>query len=277
MKTCAVRGIVWHNKGVRMLGLILLAVATAGQAAPEPKKDLKPFTFKYPAQDLKLWLPEPYELDFHVTHRFIRKPTIAIPDLVTLRLDLRDKKAPLEPVPPTEADLMRVNTQLASLKFTSGVETWRGRQVAVARYEGFIGGNIGVFGRMIWLPLQPGTVVIDLWAEPSWVPTMNQDWDLILANIEGPIAEITLRERAPGRWLAAKIVAFLGYLLALAGVIMILARMNESLGGVVVLVGFLFPLIPLGYALFHLYDCRRGLLIVLSGVAVFGGSLLMEL
>jgi len=241
------------------------------------KKGLKPFTFKYPAQDLKLWLPEPYEVELRVLQRYSRKPTIAIPDVVTLRLELRDKKAPLEPVPPTQADLMQVNTHLTTLKFTSGVETWRGRQVAVARYEGFLDGTIGVFGRMIWLPLQPGTVVLDLWAEPSWVPTMNQDWDLILANIEGPIAEITLRERSPGRWLTAKIVAVLGCLLALAGVIMILARMNEALGGAVVLAGLVFPAIPLGYALFHLHDCRRGLLLFLSGAAVFGGSLLLEL
>lgn len=256
---------------MRLLGALLLALST------ETPQDLKPANLRKEAPvGFKLLLPEAYEPHPLISRRFERKPSIANPDIVTLRLEFRETKLPLTPVAPVEADLMRIDPALTNLKFKGSVETWRGRPVPSASFEGFIQGKTGVFGRMVWLPLEPGTVVLELYCEPSWVSAMRQDWDAILANLQGPIAELTLRERAPGRWLAAKILTGVAVLFWLAGLIMILARMTDAIGGGMVYVGLLLPVVPLGYALLHFHECRRGLLAVLVGILPFAVSLLLE-
>lgn len=256
---------------MRLLGVLVLVLST------DAVQGLKPADLRKEAPaGFKLPLPEAYEPHPLIARRFDRKPSIASPDIVTLRLDFRKTKLPLTPTAPAEADLMTADPTLTNLKFKGSVATWRGRPVPSATFEGFVGGRTGVFGRMIWLPLEPGTVVLELYSEPSWVSVMNQDWDAILANLEGPIAAFTLRERAPGRWLAAKVLTGLAVLFWLAGLIMILARMTDAIGGVVVYLGLLIPVIPLGYALLHFHECRRGLFAVLVGFLPFAVALLLE-
>jgi hypothetical protein len=257
-------------------GILLAVAALLGQASSPYPNGLKPVALSASGQKLRLWLPGAYEEDKLVSHKFARVPTTATPDVVTLRVGAATTKRPEPPPLPVEADLLMAEPTLGNLKFTGAVETWRGRPISTVRYEGFLQGRIGVYGRMAWLPLEPGTVMIHLYAEPSWAGTMNQDWEVILANIEGPMSELTLRERAPNRWLAAKIVAGIGILVALVGIIMILARMNEAVGGAVVYLGLLLPIVPIGYGVLHLQECKRGLLVFLGGAAVFGLSLFLE-
>ena len=223
-----------------------------------------------------MWLPAAYEPDSRISRKYVRKPTVTSPEVVTLRMTLEPVKLSEPPSVPLEPDLMKVDPSLVNLKFTATIGSWRGKPVASARYEGYVQGEFGVYGRMAWLPLEPGTVVINLYAEPTWSATMNQDWDVILANIEGPISEFTLRERAPNRWLAGKILSTLGCLVALAGLVFILARMNEAIGGAVVYAGLLLPVIPIGYAFLNLHNCWRGLLIFLVGGGLIGTAILVE-
>ncbi|HLY07861.1 MAG TPA: hypothetical protein VKW04_01025 [Planctomycetota bacterium] len=261
---------------MRLPFLLAVSAALLGQSASGSRNGLQSYDFPAPTRDLKIWLPDAYEADKFISRKFTRKPSVSSPDVVTLRLDFQPRKQPEPPPVPLEPDLMKVDPLLVDLKFTGAVARWRGRPVATARYEGFVQGKVGVYGRMAWLPLEPGTVVVNLYAEPAWASTMNQDWDVILANIEGQLSELTLRERAPNRWLAAKIVSVLGCLVALAGLIMILARMSEAMGGAVVSLGLVLPVIPIGYGFLHLQKCWRGLLVFFSGAGVFGVSLLME-
>jgi len=261
---------------MRIAVLVALAGALLGQAPAPPRAGLKSYQFSHPAKDLRLWLPTAYAPDSKVSRKYARKPTVTSPEVVTLRIDIKPEPLPDPPTVPLEPDLMKVDPSLVNLKFTGTVGTWRGKPVAAARYEGYVQGELGVYGRMAWLPLEPGTVVINLYSEPVWSTTMDQDWDLILANIEGPIFEHPLRERAPNRWLAGKILTTLGCLVALAGIILILARMSESIGGAVVYVGLLIPAIPIGYAFFHLHQCWRGLLVFLVGVGLTGTAILVE-
>ncbi len=253
--------------------ILLLALLVATQGSPS---DLTVQTFKDQGQDLKLWLPRSYEKDSKISLKFNRKANAETSDVVMLRMALLDQKLPLVPVAPTEADLLKVDPSLTYVKFKGSVGTWKGRPVPTGRYEGFLPGNIGVYGRVVWLPLQPGTVVLDLYAEPAWVGGMERDWDLILGNISGSIAELSLREKAPKRWLTAKILAVLGCLISLTGIVMLIARMNDSFSGPVVYLGLFMPVVPLGYGLLHLHSCWRGLAVVLSGVGVLGLSLLLE-
>jgi len=188
-------------------------------------------------------------------------------------VDTSGVKRPEPPPLPTQADLMKVDPSLTYIKLKPDVSTWRGRPVSVARYEGFVEGNVGVYGRMAWLPLEPGTVVLDLYAEPTWESAMNRDWEQILAAIEGPETALTLRERAPSRWLASMILGGLAILVGLVGIMMILARMNEAIGAGIVMLGLVLPVVPLGYALVRLQECWRGLLVFLGGAALFGASL----
>jgi len=256
--------------------VLTLAGILLGQSATPPRTGLRSFEFPYPAKDLRLWLPTAYEPDPRISLKYARKPTVTSPEVVTLRMIVQPVKLPEPPAVPLEPDLMMVDASLVNLKFTASVGSWRGKPVASARYEGFLQGEVGVFGRMVWLPLEPGTVVINVYAEPPWAATMNQDWDVILANIEGPISELSLRERAPNRWLAGKILSTLGCLVALAGLVIILARMNEVIGGAVVYVGLLMPVIPVGYAFLHLHNCWRGLLLFLLGGGMIGTAILVE-
>lgn len=261
---------------MRISIFLALTSALLGQSAAPPRTGLRSFEFPHPAKSLRLWLPAAYEPDPKVSLKFERKPTVTSPDVVTLRMAFQPVKLADNPMVPLEPDLMKVDPSLVNLKFTATVGSWRGKPVASARYEGFVQGQLGVYGRMAWLPLEPGTVVINLYAEPNWSATMNQDWDVILANIEGSISELTLRERAPNRWLAGKVLWTLGGLITLAGLVLILARMNEAIGGAVVYVGLLLPVIPVGYAFLHLHDCWRGLLIFLVGGGMIGTAILVE-
>lgn len=256
--------------------LLLAAAALLGQADPG-HRGLKSFTFPAPAQELKLWLPEGYQADLTVSRRYARIPTIPNPEVVTLRLAYSTTKRPEPPPVPVDADLMLAEPGLGpgSFKFTGSVEPWRGRPISVVRYEGFLQGKIGVYGRMAWLPLEPGTVMVHLYSEPTWAATMNQDWEILLGNIEAPMSALTLRERAPGRWLASTILGGLGSLVALVGIVMILARMNEAIGGSIVYLGLLLPPVPVGYAVLHLPECRRGLGVFLAGAALVGGALVL--
>lgn len=253
--------------------MMLAAAALLAQAAPPPRSGLQPHSM---SKELRLWLPEAYVEDPLVSHRFERKPTATAADFVVLSLTTVSAKQPEPPPLPVEADLLKADPTLKNLKFTPAVIEWRGRPVATARYEGFEKGNLGVYGRMAWLPLEPGTVVLNIYAEPVWAPTMDQDWDLVLSTLEGPMSALTLRERAPGRWLAAKIVAVLGGLIALAGIIMILAKMNGEVEGPIVHLGLVLPLVPLGYALWRFTECWLPLLVFCAGAGIFGVSLLIE-
>jgi hypothetical protein len=255
---------------------LTLATTLLGQSAATPRSLLRRFEFGHPAQTLKLWLPPAYEPDAKLARKYSRKPTVSSPEVVTVRIDYQTTKQPEAPQVPLEPDLLKIDPTLVNLKFTATVGSWRGKPVASARYQGFVGGEIGVYGRMVWLPLEPGTVIVNIYAEPMWEATMNQDWDVMLANIEGSITEFSLRERAPGRWLASKILVTLGCLLALAGLVILLYRMNEAIGGAVVYVGLLLPVIPVGYAFLHLHNCWRGLLVFLVGAALFCLSIGLE-
>jgi hypothetical protein len=264
------------NRRMRVAALLTLATALLGQSAATPRNLLKRFEFGYPAQNLKLWLPPAYEADAKVARRYTRQPSLSSPEVVTVRLEYQSLKQPEVPRVPLESDLMKVDPTMVNLRFTGTVGSWRGRPVASARYEGFIRGEIGVYGRMVWLPLEPGTVIVNLFSEPVWNATMNQDWDVILANIDGPVSEYSLRERAPGRWLAAKILFALGCLVAFLGLVIILSRMNEAIGGAVVYIGLLIPVIQVGYAFLHLHKCWRGLLVLFVGGGLVGVAILLE-
>ncbi|HVR86681.1 MAG TPA: hypothetical protein VMU54_20320 [Planctomycetota bacterium] len=261
---------------MRVAALLTLIMGLLGQSAAAPRDLLKRFAFEYPAQNLKLWLPPAYEPDARLARKYARKPTVSDPELVTLRVEYQSQKPPINPVVPLEADLLKVDPTLVNLRFTATVGIWRGKPVASARYQGFVQGEIGVYGRMVWLPLEPGTVVLNLFAEPTWESTMNQDWNIILANIEGPISEYSLRERAPRRWLAAKVLATLGCLVAFAGLVAILVRMSVAIGGAAVTVGVFIPVVPVGYAFLHLNECWRGLLAFFVGGGLLGVSVLLE-
>jgi hypothetical protein len=254
---------------------ILLAIAVS--AAFAPQSDVTPQTLKPPLDEVKLSLPTGYRADKLISRKYARVATDTNPDVVALRIEYASATMPLKPAAPSETDLMKMEPTLSNIKLEAGLGAWRGRQVPMARYEGFMRGNIGVYGRMVWLPLKPGTLVLNLYSEPPWAETMNRDWDVILANVDGPIVEPTLRERAPGRWLAGKITASTGLLVFFVGIIMILARMNEAIGELVVYLGLFLPVVPLGYALLHLQECWRGLLVCVSGLGIFGVSLLLEL
>lgn len=249
---------------------IALLVALQSGDALQPQK------LNAPLDEVKLKLPAVYNRSETVSLKWVRLPTRTSPDVVTLKMEYYPVKMPPAVKAPVDADLMKVDTTLNNFKLTASVATWRGRQVPMARYEGFVQGNLGVYGRMVWLPLGPGTVVLHLYAEPVWGQTMERDWDLLLANIDGPIVEMTLRERAPGRWMAAKITAAAGVLVFLVGIIMILARMNEAIGGAIVYLGLLIPVIPMGWALFHHREGGRGLLVSVAGLGIFGISLFLE-
>jgi hypothetical protein len=260
--------ILAESMGLRLLLVLLAAAALQTGVTQQP---LRP-----PLDEVKLFLPNGYEADRLISHKYSRIATTTNPDVVVLRMEYYPVKMPLAAVPPTEGDLMKMESALNNIKLTAGLGTWRGRQVPMARYEGFIQGNIGVYGRMVWLPLEPGTIVLHLYSEPPWAAMMNHDWDVILANIDGKIAEPTLRERAPGRWLASLTLTWAGGIVFFVGIIMIIARMNESVGGAVVYLGLFLPVVPLGYAFLHLVECWRALLVCASGLALFGVSFILE-
>jgi hypothetical protein len=104
---------------------------------------------------------------------------------------------------------------------------------------------------------------------------MNRDCDAVLDALSGPIVELTLREKAPNRWLATQLLRGLGILVGLAGVIMLIARMNEEMGSSLTYLGLFIPIVPVGYGVMHLDQCWRGLALVLSGLGLFGLSLLV--
>jgi hypothetical protein len=259
--------ILEEHMGLRLPLILLAAAALQSGVTQQP---LRP-----PLDQLKFFLPDGYIADKLVSRKYVRAATTTSPDVVVLRMEYYPVKMPLTAVPPTQADVMKMESALSNIKLTASLETWRGRQVPTARYEGFMQGNIGVYGRMVWLPLEPGTIVLHLYSEPPWAATMNHDWDVILANLDGKIAEPTLRERAPGRWLASLILAWSGGLVFLVGIILIIARMNEAIGGSVVYLGLLFPIVPLGYAVLHFVECWRPLLVCASGLALFGVSFIL--
>ncbi len=261
-----------------MLLRVFLGLLAAG-ALQAPQAGLAPQPLGSPLDELKFFLPTGYEADKFLSRKYSRVPTATRPDVVVLRMEYYPIKMPLVPVAPTDVDLMKMDSTLSNIKLTGGVGTWRGRPVPMARYEGFVQGPqgpLGVYGRMVWLPLHPGTIVLHLYSEPPWAETMNRDWDLILANIDGRIVEPTLRERAPGRWLASLILIWTGGLVFVVGIIMVIARMNEAVGGQVVYLGLLFPAVPLVYGLLHLRECWRALLVSAFGMALFGVSILLE-
>jgi hypothetical protein len=227
--------------------------------------------------ELRLWLPDDYEVDKRVAHRFVRRPEPGVPNSVEVRLDLRNEKQAEPPAAPQLADLMKADPTLTEVKFTTAAEPWRGRPIAVARYEAFVQKKGWVFGRMAWLPMEPGTVVLNLNAVAALNTMMTQDWDSILATIEGPMTTLTFRERAPGRWKAMMIVGSAGILLMGIGVVMILARMTEALGGGVVSLGLLVPVVPVGYGILHFQECWRGLLVIAVGAGTLGVALSMRL
>lgn len=255
------------------IAAFVAAAAFLGQAASESRAGLRSYTFVPPAQNLKLWLPSAYEADLRAPRKYSRVRTPASPEVVTLRLDYLGVKRPEPPPLPTEADLMKVDPSLTYIKLKPEVTTWRGRPVSMARYEGFVEGNVGVYGRMAWLPLEPGTVLLDLYAEPTWEAAMSRDWEQILAAIEGPETALTLRERDPSRWMISMILGGLGILVGLVGIVMILARMNEAIGAGIVMLGLILPVVPLGYAIVRLPECWKGLVVFLGGAAIFGASL----
>jgi hypothetical protein len=257
--------------------LLILLLGASRNAAPQaPPPDLARQAVPAPGENLTLWLPKLYEADPKISLKFDRKPTAVTNEAVSLRLALLKQKLPRVPSPPAEVDLLKIDPSLTYVKFTGSVTTWKGRTVPTGRYEGFVQGKIGVYGRVIWLPLEPGTVVLDLYAEPPWVDTLNRDWDAILGNISGPVMELTVRETAPNRWLAAKILAGFGGLVAFVGLLMIAVRMNEAIGGSVTFLALLVPIVPLGYAVLNLGTCKRGLGVALGGLGLFGLSLLLE-
>ena len=61
------------------------------------------------------------------------------------------------------------------------------------------------------------------------------------------------------------------------GVILLVARMNDAIGGSITYLGLLLPIVPVGYALFHLHECWRRLCFVLAGTSLIGLSILLEL
>jgi hypothetical protein len=252
--------------------LLLLTILLTTQESPS---DLLLQTFKGPGENLKLVLPRSYEKDSKISLMFTRNANHETNDVVSLRMAFLNQKLPLVPVAPTEADLLKVDPSLTYVKFTGSVGTWQGRPVPMGRYEGFVQGKIGVYGRVVWLPLEPGIVVLDLYAEPAWMGGMNHDWDIILGNLSGPIVELTLREKAPRRWLTARILGGFGIVVASVGILMLIARMNESIGGSLTFAGLILPVIPLGYALFHLHECRKGIVVALTGLGILGLSLLL--
>jgi len=261
------------KKGVMRLAPALLLACLL--QAPPP--DLIRQALPAPGENLTLWLPKTYEKDPKVSLKFDRKPGAFTNEAVTLRMALLNLKIPEHPAPPTETDLLKVDPSLTHVKFSGSVGDWKGRPVPVGRYEGFVRDNIGVYGRISWLPLEPGTVVLDFYAEPVWMDGLNRDWDAILGSLSGPIVEQTLRERSPSRWRTAKALAVLGGLVFLVGLFMIIARMNESFAGPVVYLGLILPVVPIGYAFLRLHECWRGLAVVGGGLGLFGLSLLLEL
>jgi hypothetical protein len=254
--------------------LPLLALLLAMTQAPPP--DLTRQPLPAPGEHLALWLPKLYEADPKISLKFDRKSTRVTNETVSLRMALQKQKLSKNPSPPVESDLLKIDPSLTYVKFTGSVATWKGRAVPAGRYEGFVQGKIGVYGRVIWLPLEPGTVAIDLYAEPAWMDGLNRDWDLILDNLSGPVTELTLRETAPNRWMAAKILAGFGGLVAFVGLLMIAVRMNEAIGGSVTFLALLVPIVPLGYAVLNLSTCKRRLGVALGGLGLFGLSLLLE-
>jgi hypothetical protein len=257
------------------IAVLVATTAFLGQAAPETRDGLRSYSFTPPAHELKLWLPLAYNPDDHIARMYVRDRTTGVPEGVTLRLDYSTTKRPEPPPLPGQADLQKVDGTLTDIIFTPSVSTWRGRPVSMARYVAFVHGKVGVYGRVAWLPLEPGTVVLDLYAEPALEATMDRDWQQILASIQSPETALTLRERAPRRWMTSMILGGLGCLVGLIGIIMILARMNEAIGGGIVFMGLVLPVVPLGYALFRLPECWRGLVVFLVGAATFGASLLV--
>jgi hypothetical protein len=260
---------------MRLLPALLLA-AFLGDAPQNSPQDLVLMPLPDMGKNLKLWLPRAYAKDPLIGLKFSRYATTRSNETLHLRMALLEQKLPVVPLPPTEADLLKVDPSLTYVKFTGSVENWRGRPVPTGRYEGFVPENIGVYGRVVWLPLEPGTVVLDLYGEPPWVDAMNRDWDLILENLSGPVVEHTLKERAPKRWLTAVILGSVGIFLTVVGVLMIVVRMNEALGGSLTFLGLFLPIVPVGYGLLHLDTCWRGLSVVLGGLGILGLALLLS-
>jgi len=255
--------------------LALLLAATQGAETPTAPPDLIQQVLPAPGQNLKLWIPLDYKKDPFVSLKFDRKRTAASNEAVTLRMALLEQKLTEHPAPPGEADLLRVDPSLTYVNFTGSVTTWKGREVPTGRYEGFVQGKLGVYGRVLWLPLEPGTVVLDLYAEPAWMDALNRDWDAIVGNLSGPVVERTLRERAPSRWLATTLLAGTGVLLAVVGIVLLIGRMNEEVGGSLTYLGLFVPIVPIGYGVMHLNQCWKGLALVFSGLGLFGLSLLL--
>jgi len=259
----------------KVMPLLLTLLLTAAQGAEPPGSDLMQQVLPAPGQNLVLWLPRDYRKDPLTSWKFNRKPSAISNDVVTLRMALLERKLPQVPVPPELADLLKIDPSLTDVKFTGSVTTWKGHAVPTGSYEGFVQGKVGVYGRVVWLPLEPGTVALDFYSEPPSADAMNRDCDAILGALDGPIVEWTFRERAPQRWLATQLVRGLGILIGMVGVIMLIGRMNEEIGSSLSFLGLLIPIVPFIYGLLHFYPCRKGLAVVLAGLGLIGLSFLL--
>jgi hypothetical protein len=183
------------------LFLALLAWLT-GQQNPPPE-GLRP---EVPACAPKvvIWMPRSFEAQPKMRDVYIRKPNERSADHVALQVTAANTLPAAVPGAPLREDLVAKTPTLEVTRFEGTVAAWKGRPVSMALYEGRFRGQ-NVFGRMAWLPLDPGTVILNVWGEAISETAINQDWETILAGVSGPGREIPLRERAPGRWWLAKI------------------------------------------------------------------------
>lgn len=94
--------------------------------------------------------------------------------------------------------------------------------------------------------------------------------------MSGPIVEQTPREQTHRRWLTAKLQAAPGCLRIVIGIILPFPSMNEPIGGPVIWLGLLLPVVPVEFALLHLAHRRRRLMAGLSGRAILGLSMALE-
>lgn len=256
------------------LAAALLAAAPQDRTPP-PEGNVVRQVLSPPGQNLSVWLPRDYKSDEKVALKFDRKPTATSNEAVSLRIALTDRKIPAQPAVPTEADLLKVDPSLSFVKFNGSIGTWNGRAVPTGRYEAFVPGNKGVYGRIIWLPLEPGTVALSLYAEPVWMDALNRDYDVILGGLSGPIVEQSLRERAPNRWLVSVILLWLGGLVAVIGIFMLIARMNDAFDNSLTYLGLFLPIVPIGFGVLNLPQCWKGLLVTVVGSGMIGLSFLV--
>lgn len=250
-----------------LLELLLSAVAAlAPEVPPQVLGTERAIDPEFP--QLGVILPEPYKLAPGPGPRTFRYEW-GRESRESLAVEFVVRKTPLPAAPPAEADLRALASLQPGALFTALKERWQDLEVRVFDYSGtrvFKGVEQKVAGRLALLPLEPGTVVVNSYADPFAERVLRAEWTKYISTVRGKIHKVsTPRSLRKG---LTTLVVILGFLVYGVGFVMMLRQMFADEAALLAYLSFVAPIIPPLYGAAHYERDRKTLLILLGGIGL---------